>query len=134
MTYFTIDDLAPCTTKSPRKGDTVRATVEGEYSHKGDPALASGFHIVKVGKRDVALPPDTAFEVVERWQPPEPPVGSVVQNAITGDWWQHRDALYGHYWICINRPKYDTYLWYGLLGESDNGRQLHIYHPAQAVT
>lgn len=139
MSYITVDDLlgqrlAAQRSRNPNKGDIVRATVKGDYSHQGDNLLSAGFHIVKVDKRDVALPPDTEFEVVKRWQPPEPPYGSIVQNTRTGNFWQlDGPDLLGRFWSCISNIGVDRLTWQALLSVTDNGRALVIYHPAEVT-
>lgn len=70
----------------PEKGDRVRVTFEGEYSHRGGKAAyshnATGFHLIdvpgKLGWHTASVPPDATVEVLEKALPPEPPMGAMV--------------------------------------------------------
>ena len=71
---------------TPEKGDKVRVTFEGEYSHQGSKNLfgngPTGFHVVevpgKLGWHKAQVPPNATVEVVGKALPPEPPDGAIV--------------------------------------------------------
>src|SRR5690554_5033056 len=69
----------------PERGDHVRVTYEGVYSHQGGPSSV-GYHVVKVVdqgfRHDAAAPPNAQIEVIRKGPPPEPPLDSLVTPSL----------------------------------------------------
>ena len=70
----------------PERGDHVRVSFEGVYSHQGGGPGSSGFHIVEVdgglGRLEAAAPPNAQIEVIRKAPPPEPPLDSLVTPSL----------------------------------------------------
>jgi hypothetical protein len=97
----------------PRTGDTVEVRYTGIYSHRGGhkttAGAATGFHVVeKVGREGAyvaaAAPPDAVVTVLRRYEPPEPPVRSIVRDRVTGHMWMRVESVdkLGRHWVPID--------------------------------